>query len=186
MKIQKVWEKDGYVIRPAQKTDAANYFDQNYNPLDKTLAYFTGCKEVFTKEEVLSFFLNSIEDDTRYFFLIISPDKRIIGESMINEINWELRSANFRIGIYHDTDRGKGLGTWATEAARDFAFEELKLHRLSLDVFSFNQQAERIYKKAGFHREGVLRDAIADGERYADDILMAILEDDWRKIKSII
>ena len=41
MKIQKVWEKDGYVIRPAQKTDAANYFDQNYNPLDKTLAFIT-------------------------------------------------------------------------------------------------------------------------------------------------
>ena len=32
-------------------------------------------------------------------------------------------------------------------------------------------------------REGVLRDAVLSGGRYADDILMAILEDEWREIK---
>lgn len=37
--------------------------------------------------------------------------------------------------------------------------------------------------KAGFKREGVLRDAIRDGENYADDILMSILEDEWKALK---
>lgn len=32
-------------------------------------------------------------------------------------------------------------------------------------------------------REGVLRDAVLSGGSYADDILMAILEDEWREIK---
>ena len=32
-------------------------------------------------------------------------------------------------------------------------------------------------------REGVLRDAVRDGGGYADYILMAILEDEWREIK---
>ncbi len=67
---------------------------------------------------------------------------------------------------------------------RDFAFEQLKLHRLELDVFSFNPRAEKAYLKAGFKREGILRDALWDGEKYADDILMAILEDDWKEIKA--
>ena len=62
------------------------------------------------------------------------------------------------------------------EITRDFAFEILKLHRLSLDVFSFNTRAEKCYLKAGFKREGVLRDAILNGNVYADDILMSILE----------
>ena len=66
---------------------------------------------------------------------------------------------------------------------RDFAFRELKLHRLYLDVFSFNSRAEHAYLKAGFKREGVLRDAIRDGENYADDILMSILEDEWKALK---
>ena len=69
------------------------------------------------------------------------------------------------------------------EVTRDFAFEALKLHRLELDVFSFNPRARRVYEKAGFKVEGVLRDAVKDGDRYADDILMAILEDEWRALK---
>ena len=68
---------------------------------------------------------------------------------------------------------------------RDFAFEHLKLHRLELDVFSFNPRAERAYLRAGFRREGVLRDAIRDGDAYADDILMALLEDEWRAQKAL-
>lgn len=94
-----------------------------------------------------------------------------------------MRCANFRIGLYHTTERGKGIGTWATEVTRDFAFEELKLHRLELDVYSFNPRAEKAYIKAGFKRKGVLRDAVLDGDKYTDDLLMSILEDEWRTLK---
>lgn len=179
------WKKDGFTIRLAQAEDMNNYYEQNYCPLDKEAARLTGCKEVFTKEEVNSFFLKSLEDDNRYFFLIISFDGRIIGESVITEIDWDLRCANFRIGIFHSTERGCGIGTWATEVTRDFAFEELKLHRLELDVYSFNPRAEKVYLKAGFKREGILRDSVMDGDEYADDILMAILEDEWKVIKGL-
>lgn len=179
------WEKDGFVLRPAREEDAQRYYEENYCPLDHDVARFTGCKEEFTREEVLSFFLSSLRDPNRYFFLILSPEGRIIGETVINEIDWELRSANFRIGIFQSAQRGRGIGTWATEITRDFAFQTLKLHRLELDVFSFNQRAEKAYLRAGFQREGVLRDAVLDGNQYADDILMAILEEDWRKIKRL-
>lgn len=176
-------EKDGFFIRLAKAEDAANYYEQNYCPLDKEVARLTGCKEAFTKEEIIAFFLNSLEDDDRYFFLILEPNGKIIGESVINEIDWNLRCANFRIALYHTTERGKGIGTWATEVTRDFAFEKLKLHRLELDVYSFNPRAEKAYLKAGFKREGVLRDAVMDGDQYADDILMSILEEEWRALK---
>ncbi len=175
--------KDGYILRLAKAEDAEAYFTQNYCPLDREVARFTGCKEVFTKEEVISFFLKSLEDEDRRFFLILAPDGSIIGESVISEIDWDVRSANFRIGLYRTTERGKGIGTWATEVTRDFAFEELHLHRLELDVYSFNTRAEKTYLKAGFKREGVLRDAIKDGDQYADDILMAILEEEWSALK---
>ncbi|MGN1348169.1 MAG: GNAT family N-acetyltransferase [Acutalibacteraceae bacterium] len=179
------WEKDGFIIRPAEKEDAENYFIQNFCPLEKETARLTGSKACFSREEVISFFMKSVEDKDRYFFLIISPDGRIIGESVINEIDRELRCANFRIGIFHSADRGQGIGTWATCITRDFAFEVLGLHRLELDVFSFNALAEQTYLKAGFKKEGVLRDAVKSDGEYADDIIMAMLEDDWRSIKAL-
>lgn len=174
-------ERNGFLLRLAEAKGAEPYFEQNFSPLEKETARLTGCKEVFTREEVVSFFLKSLEDRERYFFLVIAPDGRIIGESVINEIDLTLRCANFRIALFHASERGKGIGTWVTEWTRDFAFEELKLHRLALDVYSFNPQAEKTYLKAGFRREGVLKDAVKDGNDYADIILMAILEDEWRK-----
>ncbi len=183
MNIDIIGEKDGYILRIAKKEDAENYYQQNYNPLDPEVARLTGCKPSFTHDEVVNFFLSCIDDEDRYDFLIVSPDGNIIGESVINEIDWELRSANFRIGIFHSDTCGKGIGTWATRMTCDFSFEKLHLHRLELDVFSFNPRAEKAYLKAGFKREGVLRDAVKDGDTYADDILMAILEDEWKALK---
>lgn len=185
MKITESWEREGFLLRPARAEDAENYYFQNYCPLDPEAARLTGCRTEFTREQVISFFLKSLEDEDRAFFLLLSPDGCIIGESVINEIDWELRRANFRLVIYRPAWRGKGLGRWMIEKTRDFAFERLRLHRLDLDVFSFNLQAERAYLRAGFKREGVLRDAVKDGDAYADDILMAILEEEWRAIKNL-
>ncbi len=178
------WTKNGYTIRLAQATDAENYYLQNYNPLDKETARLTGCKESFSKDEVISFFLKSIQDTDRYYFLIISPDNRIIGETVINEIDFNTKSANFRIGIFQSSEQGKGIGTWAVEKTRDFAFEVLNLHRLSLNVFSYNKRAEKCYLTAGFKIEGILRDAVLNGNEYADDILMSILENEWLELKA--
>lgn len=176
-------EKDGFLIRPARAGDAAAYYEQNYRPLDREAARLTGCKEAFTREEVAAFFHRALEADDCRLFLILAPDGRIIGESVINEIDWRMRCANFRIALFQQAARGKGIGTWAVALTRDFAFEQLKLHRLELDVYSFNPRAERVYRKAGFRREGVRREAVLDGGTYADDILMAILEDEWRALK---
>ena len=84
MSIDVIGQKDGFVIRLAKVDDAVDYYEQNYCPLDKEVARLTGCKEEFSKDEVVSFFLKSLEEDDRYFFLIIAPDGEIIGESVIN------------------------------------------------------------------------------------------------------
>ena len=76
MSIEIIGEKEGFIIRTAKADDVDNYFNQNYCPLDKEVARLTGCKEEFTKEEVTSFFLKSLEEKDRYFFLIIAPDGR--------------------------------------------------------------------------------------------------------------
>ena len=73
----------------------------------------------------------------------MAPDGRILGESVINEIDWDLRCANFRIAIVHPTDCGQGIGTWAAEVTRDFAFEKLKRHCLERKAYSFHPRAEK-------------------------------------------
>ena len=186
MKLDCSWEKDGFRMRPARLEETERYYEQNFNPLDPETARMAGCKAAFSREEVLSFFRSAVESPDCCLFLVFAPDGRMIGESVINEIDFALRCANFRIAIYRPAERGRGIGSWMVQTTRDFAFEVLKLHRLSLDVFSFNTRAEQVYRKAGFQREGVLRDAVLDGGQYADDILMSMLEEDWKRLNGLL
>ncbi|WP_225419677.1 GNAT family N-acetyltransferase [Lapidilactobacillus wuchangensis] len=156
--------------------DEANaYYQHNFNPIDPEVVRMTGCAATFTENEVVDFFHNCCLADNRYDFLLINQQQQIIGESVINEIDWLNRCANYRIAIFQPQVREQGLGPWAIERTRDFAFEQLQLHRLELDVFSFNTRAQKAYQHAGFQLEGRRREAILDGDHYADDLLMALI-----------
>ena len=70
MNTHAIGEKDGYFIRPAKAEDAADYYEQNYCPLDSEVARLTGCKEAFSREEVTSFFLKSLRDNFSFLSLL--------------------------------------------------------------------------------------------------------------------
>ena len=60
-----------------------------------------------------------------------------------------------------------------------YAFEELGLHRVELEVFEFNQRARRVYERVGFVLEGTLRDALLFDGEWVDSHLMSVLEHEW-------
>lgn len=60
-----------------------------------------------------------------------------------------------------------------------YAFHELNLFRVGLNVTEYNNQAIRAYEKVGFKVEGSMRAAVLrDGYKY-DRIIMGILYDEW-------
>ena len=61
-----------------------------------------------------------------------------------------------------------------------FAFTELNLERLTLNVFAYNERAQRSYLKAGFQVEGRQRERLRRGSRRQDMIFMGLLRDEWR------
>ncbi|KAF9077640.1 acyl-CoA N-acyltransferase [Rhodocollybia butyracea] len=65
----------------------------------------------------------------------------------------------------------------------DYSFRELGLHRLTLEVFCNNKAAVKLYKKAGFIEEGVLRKASWSDGKWQDVFSMAILDEDWAALK---
>jgi RimJ/RimL family protein N-acetyltransferase len=64
------------------------------------------------------------------------------------------------------------------------AFDELNLHRVSLGVFDFNLSAIACYEKAGFIKEGLLRDARKNDDEYWNLWEMSILEDEWLETRN--
>jgi ribosomal-protein-alanine N-acetyltransferase len=70
---------------------------------------------------------------------------------------------------------GRGIGTAAVSAACTWAFEHYDWHRLFAGVFAPNVASMRVLEKAGFQREGVLRNAVVKDGRVLDQIQYALV-----------
>lgn len=100
------------------------------------------------------------------------------GEAVLNDWHAGNRSCSFRI-MLGPRGRDRGLGTESVRMIVGYGFEQLRMHRIALEVYSFNPRARRVYEKVGFVAEGVLRDALRwDGE-WIDATVMSILAPEW-------
>ena len=114
-------------------------------------------------------------EDVEIFGIRRASDDELIGSCQLRDIDRRHGSADLQIRIGAEADRGLGLGTEAVGLLLSYAFGEMGLHRVGLQVFPSNEGAIRAYEKAGFRREGVLREAaLIDGER-TDIIVMGAL-----------
>lgn len=102
-------QKDGCLLRHAEARDMDAYL-KSFFTMDPETAYFTQSKDAFSEEQVAAFFHKAVADPDRAFFLIAAPDGTILGESVINEIDWDSRNANFRIALFRRAAQGRG---WA-------------------------------------------------------------------------
>ena len=60
-----------------------------------------------------------------------------------------------------------------------YGFEQLGLHRISLDVINFNPRAKRVHDKVGFVTEGVLREEHRWTDEWIDVTIMSMLAHEW-------
>lgn len=120
---------------------------------------------------------------SEYFFLVRTlEDDRLIGFIDL-EVIWWHRNAWVGIGLGEPEFWGKGYGTDAMRLGLRYAFNELNLRRVSLDVFEYNERAQRSYLKAGFVVEGRIREDIHRNGRRWDVIHMGILREEWEKLE---
>ena len=83
------------------------------------------------------------------------------------------------IGLGEREYWGKGYGTDTMRLAVRYAFMELNLNRVTLNVFEYNPRAIRCYEKAGFRHEGRQRQFLNRNGRRWDVLEMGILRDEW-------
>ena len=117
--------------------------------------------------------------NTYWFAIRALEDDRLLGEADLAVINWGSRDAFVGIGIGEREFWGKGYGTDAMQLILRYAFTELNLRRVSLNVFEFNERAIRSYEKVGFRLEGQERQVVQREGRRWDMIDMGILREEW-------
>ncbi len=116
-------------------------------------------------------------DPAAQTFAIETSDGELVGACSLEKVVARHRSA--LLGIWLGRRYwGKGYGTDAVRTLCRFAFREMNLHRITLEVYDFNERGRRAYERIGFKEEGRLRRSHFVGGRYADTIVMGVLAEE--------
>lgn len=164
-------------LRPATAADTDHVMRSLADP--ETLR-LTGTHRHFTAEEVRAFRAAAATDPHRLDMTVIErATGDYAGEAVLNELDTDNLSCNYRIALTDGVATGRGLGTETTRLMLGHAFDTVGLHRVELEVYAFNPRARHVYTKIGFVHEGTRRHALRWAGEWIDAHTMSILADDW-------
>ncbi|MEG2707624.1 MAG: GNAT family protein [Vagococcus sp.] len=164
-------------VRPLQVADASYILKSSK---DQEIRYMTGTTAHFSLDVIEQHIQAITKDDSREDYAIcLNETDEVIGELSILDIDEDDESAGFRISMTSIEHTGKGLGYEALRLMISYVFEELKLNRLQLEVFSHNKRGIRAYEKVGFVKEGTLRQTRKYEDHFFDEVIMSILKQDY-------
>lgn len=84
-------------------------------------------------------------------------------------------------GFYLAPDAPRGTGSALGNAALNYAFGKINLHKVCGEALGFNTGSIRFHEKLGFTREGVLRQQHFDGETYHDIVCFGLIRSEWHE-----
>jgi RimJ/RimL family protein N-acetyltransferase len=92
--------------------------------------------------------------------------------------NRRSRIANLGNLAVHPDFRGRRLSDEAARLLQRHLLFDLGFHRLQLEIYGFNDRAQRHAERAGFVREGVRRRAYWRHEEWVDGVIYGLVRED--------
>src|SRR5205823_3881151 len=115
------------------------------------------------------------------FFIVLRSTGQIIGQIGLTNIIRGVSQSCF-IGYWIGRPYiNQGFATEAVVLSMQFAFEILKLHRISLWIAVENNQSLRITEKLGLRFEGTALRSLFLGGRWQDTHIFAMTLEEWRE-----
>lgn len=141
-----------------------------------------GIPFLYTYEDEEKWFESQSATKELYNFAIETlKERKYIGGCGINNLDWKNSVATIGIFIGDKEYWSKGYGSDTLNILIKFIFEQMNIHKIKLNVFSFNKRAIKCYEKCGFKTEGILREEIFRNGKYYDEIIMGLLRDEYYK-----
>ena len=105
---------------------------------------------------------------------------RLIGTCGYHD--WDQRRMRAELGYDLDKRRwGQGYMREALLLVLGYGFKELKLHRIEAFVDPEDRRSQNLLSSLGFQLEGVLRDHDFIKGKFQDDMVYALLHQEWAK-----
>ena len=130
------------------------------------------------RDDVLEEVERSQSEPDAFGVFVIEVEGELAGTMHFERTNRRSRIASLGGLAVHPEHRGRRI---ADEAARMFQrhlLEDLGFHRLQLEIYGFNERAQRHAERAGFTREGVRRKAYWRNDEWVDGVLYGLIAED--------
>ncbi len=119
------------------------------------------------------------EDGWLHLALTTTGRERPVGA--VGALRFERRPECAELGYWVVPGRrGRGLGRAGVALITDWAFETLRVRRLSIGTMVTNAASRRIARSLGYRPEALLRSYRPCGERRTDCVMYSLLSDEWR------
>jgi RimJ/RimL family protein N-acetyltransferase len=109
---------------------------------------------------------------------VIELDGRPAGLMGFAVANRRSRIANLGALAVHPDFRGRRLADEAARLLQRHLIFDLGFHRLQLEIYGFNERAQRHAERAGFVREGVRRKAYDRHGDWVDGVIYGLVRED--------
>jgi RimJ/RimL family protein N-acetyltransferase len=113
-----------------------------------------------------------------FMFIVERDDHEPIGVCGLVYVHWVLRSADISLYIGADDLYIDGVGGYAEDAAKTlirYGFDNLNLHKVWTELYSFDDKKIALFGRLGFARDAVLRDNAYEDGRYHDSYIYSLI-----------
>lgn len=167
------------VLRAFQSADAADL--AAYRNLPEVAALQTW--ESFSLEDAQKLItqMQTLKRPTAFewFQIAVTLEGKLIGD-----LAFKLEDRQAEIGFSFDpVYQKKGYATEAVTALLEFAFDELRLHRVHATTDPRNTNSMGLLERLGFRKEGHLLENFWFKGAWVDDVLYGILAREWNEGK---
>jgi [ribosomal protein S5]-alanine N-acetyltransferase len=163
-------------LRPPRPDDADALFELGRDP--DVVRFFSWGP--YAERDEAAAFIERVVRERPYEFLIVDEHDRPIGLTGLTELS--KRDGRAVVGTWLGREHwGTGANAESKALILHFAFESLKLGRVSAYAHPENVRSLRALEKIGFTREGVLRGwHVHRGER-RDVVMLSLLREEWER-----
>lgn len=100
--------------------------------------------------EMMNEYYDAQKDNDTFFEMTAFDESGVVGHFIIRFLDDEKKTCRFGFVIVDEEKRGKGYGKEMMMLACNYAFDILKVEKITLGVFANNELAYYCYKAAGF------------------------------------
>jgi ribosomal-protein-alanine N-acetyltransferase len=160
-------------LRPLQVSDITPEYINALN--DSEVVRLTEARhQKWTEENVRKYVLDSnVEGVSQLLGIFLKESGRHIGNIRLFNFSEKHRRVELGIMLFDKSQWSRGYGTEAIIGVVDYAFNELRLHKICADYYAINSASARMFQKAGFESEGIFKDHFWLDGKYVDSVRIA-------------